>query len=186
MATKTRITVEEFLALPESKPYLELMDGEVVEKAMPTLEHGRLAGELYHLLRNYQRNNPTFRVVPEVRHLDEAVGWVFLPDVAVTMNTRLVDTAEGKTNPVRVIPDFAIEVLSPEDRPGMLTRRITYYSRAGTTLLWLVDPESETITVWDRGGGYFEADPARPLSAAPVLPGFELDIPALFAVLHDE
>lgn len=183
MATKTRITVEEFLALPESKPYLELMDGEVIEKAMPNDEHGELTAELTFLLKAYQRENPYFRVRDEVRHIDRASGWVFLPDLAVTLESRL---AGQRTNPVEVVPDFAIEVLSPEDRPGMLTRRITSYSRAGTTLLWLVDPESETITVWERGGGYFEADPGKPLSAAPVLPGFELDIPALFAVLHDQ
>ncbi len=183
MATKTRTTLEDFLALPESKPYLELMDGEVVEKSMPTLDHGKIAGELYFLLRNYQRVVDSFRVVPEVRHVDVSTAWIFIPDVAVTLNSRLSGSS-ANSNPVEAIPDFVIEVLSPDDRPGMVARKITSYSRAGTTLLWLVDPESETITVWERGTSNFEAPHDRPLSAAPILPGFELDIPALFAVLH--
>ena len=33
MKTRERVSLAEFLKLPESKPYLELWDGEVVEKA---------------------------------------------------------------------------------------------------------------------------------------------------------
>jgi Uma2 family endonuclease len=39
MATTTKLTVEEFLALPETKPGSELVDGEVVRKAEPNVAH---------------------------------------------------------------------------------------------------------------------------------------------------
>ena len=88
------------------------------------------------------------------------------------------------TDPVLFPPDFAIEVLSPGDRAGTLSRRAEAYRRAGTTLLWIVDPVAESIIVSRRGEEQFEASSERPLNAAPVLPGFEVDIPGLFAFLH--
>jgi len=44
--TGRRLTAQEFLELPEEKPYLELIDGEVVQKPLPQEQHGFLALEL--------------------------------------------------------------------------------------------------------------------------------------------
>ena len=166
MATTVRVTLQQFLALPESKPYLELMDGEVHEKPMPNNSHGELVAELIYLLKVYQRRNGTFRIVTEVRHADVEHQWVFLPDVSVTLSARVADvpgTSAG--GPVLVMPDIAIEVLSPEDRPGMVARRVEYYRRAGVALVWIVDPEAESITVWN-GGALPDAGPRRGFGAA--------------------
>ena len=184
MATKLRATLEEFLVLPESKPYLELMDGEVCEKPMPNALHAGLALRLGAMLWVYQQQNDIFHVGTEMRHVDAAAGWVFLPDISVLLKSRSVASPSELTDPVPFPPDFAIEVLSPGDRAGLISRRTEAYRKAGTTLLWFVDPENESISVWERGAGRFEAPRDRPLSAAPILPGFELDIPALFAFLH--
>jgi Uma2 family endonuclease len=83
------------------------------------------------------------------------------------------------------MPDFATEVLSPEDRPGRTARRITDYLQAGVRLVWIVDPE-EGITVWERGAEPKLARPPEALTAAPILPGFSLDLAALFAQLHKD
>ena len=40
MATHAKLTLTEFLALPETEPASELIDGEVVQKTMPTWDHG--------------------------------------------------------------------------------------------------------------------------------------------------
>ena len=186
MATTVRVTLQQFLALPESKPYLELMDGEVCEKPMPNARHGELVAELIYLLKAYQRRNHMFRIVTEVRHADIEHEWVFLPDISVTLTARLAEIHGAGNGPMLVMPDIAIEVLSPEDRPGMIARRIAYYRRAGVALVWVVNPETESIRVWDSGHEPFEADSTLPLSAAPILPEFALDILALFAVLHTE
>lgn len=37
---RARLTLAEFQALPETEPVSELIDGEVVQKPLPTLEHG--------------------------------------------------------------------------------------------------------------------------------------------------
>ncbi len=39
------MTEAEYLALPETKPYLEFVDGEVLQKAMPDSTHGDSLGK---------------------------------------------------------------------------------------------------------------------------------------------
>jgi len=39
MATTTLLTLNEFLALPETKPACEYADGEIEQKTMPTWDH---------------------------------------------------------------------------------------------------------------------------------------------------
>jgi Uma2 family endonuclease len=40
VATKEKLTREQFLALPETKPGSEFIAGEVMQKPMPTIAHG--------------------------------------------------------------------------------------------------------------------------------------------------
>ncbi|HEY9709587.1 MAG TPA: Uma2 family endonuclease, partial [Oculatellaceae cyanobacterium] len=46
-ATTTQpLTLEEFLKLPETKPSLEYINGEIIQKPMPKGRHSRLQGKL--------------------------------------------------------------------------------------------------------------------------------------------
>ncbi|WP_009629985.1 Uma2 family endonuclease [Synechocystis sp. PCC 7509] len=42
----TKITLDEFLKLPETKPYSEYINGQVVQKPMPQGKHSKLQGKL--------------------------------------------------------------------------------------------------------------------------------------------
>lgn len=175
MATTIRVTLEDFLAMEPTEPELELMDGEVLQKPMVGKNHSRAVAELIYLLKSYLRANPIADVDTELRHLDRASDWVFLPDVSVTLASRLGGSAVSN-DPVEVLPDLAIEVLSPDDRPGAITRKIARYMQAGVPLLWVVDPEARQLTAWRPGASpeTFGADDS--VSAAPLLPGFALKV----------
>src|SRR5436190_5449178 len=43
---------------------------------------------------------------------------------------------------------LVVEVLSPNDRWGKVTRRITQFLGRGVALVWLVDPEGRSVTVY--------------------------------------
>ena len=179
MVMKTRTTLEEYLLIPDSKPYHELMDGEVYEKPMPNRRHGKLVVFLIQALANYLERTREAEVVTEVRHHDTDDDWVFLPDINVTLRSRIAGhSMEGL---VTVLPDLAIEVLSPDDRPGRLHRRIEHYMRSGVPLVWVIDPEEERVTVWKPGEPMTSFAPPQTLSAAPVLEAFELDLEELFS-----
>jgi Uma2 family endonuclease len=177
------MTLQEFLALPDEKPYLEFVNGEVWEKPMPGQEHSDMVAELTRLLGNYLVATREARVGTEVRHVEDDVeDRVYLPDVSVTLTSRLPAVRKG---PSHVHPDIAIEVLSPDDRANRVMNKVAFYLRVGVTLVWVVDPELETVTVYRRGAEPEELSGPAVLSGEPVLPGFTLGLPDLFAVLHD-
>jgi Uma2 family endonuclease len=177
---KSRTTLEEYLALPDVKPYVELMDGEVFEKPMANRRHGRIVAYLIHLLQTYLDRTQEADVETEVRHHETDDDWVFLPDVSVTLRSRTMANPQME-GLVTVLPDLAIEVLSPDDRPGRLHRRIEHYMRSGVPLLWVVDPDEERVTIWRPGQPMSSASAPEKLSAEPVLQSFELDLEAMFA-----
>jgi len=64
MATTTRAALEQFLAMPETEPASELIDGEVIQKMAPSLYHSSLVLELGMLLRTYLRTTREGRLIP--------------------------------------------------------------------------------------------------------------------------
>jgi hypothetical protein len=88
---------------------------------------------------------------------------------------------------LRCAPDLAVEVLSPDDRPGELAERMADYVAAGTRCIWVVDADARTVTVHRPGEPplvvHADVDAATSLDGAPVLPGFALPLAPLFAGL---
>ncbi|MGH2633494.1 MAG: Uma2 family endonuclease [Tepidiformaceae bacterium] len=136
-------------------------------------------------LGTYLRSSGEGRVETESRHIERRDEWVFLPDISVTLKSRVSGPAAELPGLVDVVPDFAIEVLSPDDQPGRITQRIAHYMRSGVRLLWIVDPEAERVTVWQPGEAPSDLAAPAMLSAAPILANFGLDLAALFGRLNE-
>ena len=184
MTTPLRVSVADFLAMEETKPYLELIDGEVVEKAMPNRFHGAMVVTLIWKLSNYLEGSREGRVLTEVRHLQDDERRIYLPDVSVTLKGRF--PAGPPRDVVEVPPDFAIEVLSPDDRAARVLDKVQFYLRAGVQLVWLVDPELRVVFVYRPGVESKEHRAPEVIDAKPVLSAFSLDLAELFAVLDED
>src|SRR5690348_2913625 len=112
MAITRRMTLEEFEALPEEKPALELIDGVVIQKVSPQELHGLVQGWMTTPLTPFARPRRLARVIPELRTRYRADSLV--PDIAVYRWARLPRDAQGRPrNDGRVVPDVAIEIRSP-------------------------------------------------------------------------
>ena len=185
METKTRVSLAQYLAMEECKPYLELIDGEVVQKSAFDRKASRIAARLIADLGNYLSLSQEAEVDTQLRHLGRSEEWAFLPDVSVTLKSRMTTPIQDVVDPVEVLPDLAIDVLSPDSRPGRVVQKIAHYLQAGVRLLWVVDPETERVTIWEPGKTPRDLAAPAVLSAAPVLADFQLDLAALFAWLHE-
>lgn len=71
-------------------------------------------------------------------------------------------------------PDFAVEVLSPSDRFADVLRKVAEYLAAGTRLVWVIDPEARTATVFRPDALPETAGSDGVLSGEEALPGFTL------------
>lgn len=182
MATKTRLSVEEFLALPETEPPSEYFDGEVVQKVSPGIPHSMLALRIGSLLDQWSvARGGAAAVGVEGRHIAPGRNRVYLPDAHLTKLSRLVGHEDE--NPLTVAPDVVVEVLSPDDRPQVVLEKVELYVALEIPLVWFVDPEERTIREYRGGRPSRLYSGAEVIDGAPVLPGFTLDLPSLFAVI---
>jgi Uma2 family endonuclease len=179
LATR-RLSIDEFLALPEEKPYREFLRGAVIEKPMPTELHSLVAGEIFGELRTHLRASKEGRAGFEARHAARTLDWVFLPDVHVRLY-RGGPLPVSERGAIEGAPDFAIEVLSPDDRVSRWLERVALYMAAGTQLLWVIDPIEERIHVYRPGEPPRTYSGNATLDCEPVLPGLTLDFAAIFA-----
>lgn len=100
------------------------------------------------------------------------------PDVAFVRAERL--TAGMPTGFFVGPPDLAVEVLSPNDRPGDTAARIDDWMRAGTQQVWVVDPESRTLVVHRQANELNAFAEHQSVSGDDVIPGFVLPLGRLF------
>ena len=100
------------------------------------------------------------------------------PDVAVVLRDRVPSPVPAKFFPGP--PDLAVEVLSPDDRPGEVAAKVADYLRAGAHAVWVVDPDVRTVTVHtSRGAATYGRHEI--LHGAPPLPALALTLETLFA-----
>lgn len=168
-----RMTEEEYLALPEEKPYLEYVDGVVLQKPMPTAEHLLLVGELIIEIGLYARQHGG-KVGPEGRVRMPDGSGRRLPDASFWRSDRTFGTDS--------LPSLAIEVRSPDQAMAELRRKCRVLRANGVDCCWLIDPYERTVEVFegDRDGERLASDGVLETS---VMPGFALPLSELFAVL---
>ncbi len=168
-----RMTEEEYLALPEEKPYLEYVDGVVLQKAMPNDQHGDLVVELVLALGPYAKSRDARLRVEARSRLGDAPSYR-LPDASYW--------SPGKDRSDDSVPSLAIEVRSPGQSLSELRAKCRFFRSSGVEVCWLFDPATRIVEVFEG-----HVDGARLGAEAtlesPLLPGFSLPLSDLFAVL---
>ncbi len=167
-----RMSEAEYLALPEEQPYLEYVQGEVLQKAMPNADHRRLIRALIVAIFRYQESHGGDSG-PE--------GRVRLPDGS---GYRLPDTAywaPGVPSGDDTIPTLAVEVRSPGQALSSLREKCRAFRRNGVQVFWLFDPSTRTVEVFE--GAIDGRRHESPELTSSHLPDFTLELPALFATL---
>lgn len=111
------------------------------------------------------------------------------PDASWVRRSRLAQlTARQKQRFLPLCPDFLIEIASPSDRPADLQKKMREYRAAGLPLGWLIipsgtaaePPAGNRVEIWTPAEIKTLANPAS-LSADPILPGFTLDLAAIWS-----
>lgn len=157
-ATRPTASLAEFLAIAEDRRFHELIDGEIIEKASPSGEHGDAqAGVVGAIRPAYQRRDHGgggpggWWIATEVEVLLDT-GEVVRPDILGWRRDRLPARPTGI--PVRERPDWICEVISPTNANNDTVKKLRLYHRATVTNYWLVDPRDATLTVmrWSEAG----------------------------------
>ena len=87
---------------------------------------------------------------------------------------------EDQTKFGHTFPDFAIELRSPSDRLRDVQDKMREYMENGVLLGLLIDPRAKRVHVYRPGQPVEILEKPTGVSADPVLPGFELDLSAIW------
>jgi len=177
---KAHYTPEDLLAMPDGKNH-ELVDGRLVERNMGA-ESSWIGGEVYLRLRPFCDEHRSGHVWPAdngYQCFAHAPKLVRRPGVSFIREGRLPG-GELPKGYVRIPPDLAIEVVSPNDLASDLDETVEDYQRAGVSLVWVIHPESRTVTVFRGDGTVSRLHQDDELSGEDVIPGFRCPVRSLF------
>ncbi len=143
----TKITLEEFLKLPETKPYSEYINGQIIQKPMPQGKHSKLQGELITAINAITKPQKIALAFPEFRCTFG--GRSIVPDVTLFAWERIpVDENGNIANVFTIAPDWTIEILSPDQNQTKVTGNILHCLNYGSKLGWLIDPDEKSVLVY--------------------------------------
>jgi Uma2 family endonuclease len=133
MPVQTLVSVDEYLH--SSYEYdKEYVDGELIERNMPTSKHSKLQCALSAFL-FYRRSEWGLNVYSDVRVHVSDTRYRVVDLCAVPDNLPEEDV-------IRVPPVFTIEIMSPDDRMAQIGTKAKEYLTMGVTHVWTVDPVS--------------------------------------------
>ncbi len=144
MPAKQRLTLRQFLELPESEPAAELIDGEVIQKPMGKVPHSRAQSRLLIILSNHEATRDGESLVEQGVNADGANHRV--PDVSWYRPGRL-DEVDGDYPDFA--PDLAVEVRSEGQSLAFLRDKLAFLRAHGSAATLLVDPVRQVIEVVD-------------------------------------
>ena len=183
--SQRRMTLQEFLRLPEEKPALELIDGRVTQKVSPTLPHGWIQLKLATRINDHAQPRRLGLAIPELRVAFAESSPV--PDIAVLRWNRLTTDESGALSyEVPAAPDVAIEIRSPGQTVQRQLARCRWLVSSGVQLAYLVDPLEHLVYRVEPDASIDELPADGALTFGDVIPGLSIPIAELFGWLRLE
>lgn len=171
-------TADDLLLLPKDGCKYELVKGEL--RISPAgLRHEKIVMKLGRLLLNCVEQFHLGEVYGSSAGFKLPSGDVCSPDVSFVRAERLPagHTPEGFAE---FLPDLAVEVISPSDRVTDIAEKIGEYLAHGVQAVWLVNPETQTVTVYRSMTDVTTFHATDELPGDPILSGFTCHVHELF------
>lgn len=182
MATleETLLTAEEYGQLPDDGCPTELVRGRIVRMNVPNFRHGKYCGRIDRTFGRYVDDHDLGHVLTNDAGVvtERGPDTVRGPDVSFYSYSRIPKDADVIGYP-SVAPEIVFEVRSPSDRWPKMLRKVSEYLNAGVLVVYIVDPQTETVTAFDaeQPGRLFAGD--EELSFPEPVSGLRLTVRAL-------
>lgn len=186
--TPRRMTAEELLAMPDDGVERWLIRGELRENRESDMnrrnpDHSgtmtRVAAFLDEWLRAQSKPRGKVYTGDVTFKLRSDSATMVGIDVAYVTAELKAKTPKGRRL-VEGVPVVAVEILSPSDVHSDVTEKVQEYLDAGVALVWIVDPDFETVAVYRADAEPVSFNRQQELTAEPHLPGFRVRVAELF------
>jgi Uma2 family endonuclease len=176
------VTAEQLMEISQDDAHrYELMQGDLIVMSPAGHQHGEVALLLGSAILVHARQHGLGKAYAAETgfRLTHNPDTVLAPDVSFVRTENL--TPDRIVGPFMIgAPDLVVEVLSPSDTAGRTVVKVQTWLKHGAQLVWVVEPESATVTVYrpDRTGNCLRAGDS--LDGEQVLPGFSYPLAQLF------
>jgi Uma2 family endonuclease len=175
------VTAEEFFRMPQPPDgsQQELVRGVIVTIPPAGGRHGACCAKISRRIGNFVEEKGLGTVASNgtgfisERDPDTVRG----PDVSFWSRERLPEVPEGY---ISIAPDLIVEVVSPSDHYSRVQTKVREYLRRGVRMIWVVDPEDRSVTVYRSHQQGAILEESATLSGEDVLPGFTCPVAELF------
>ena len=173
-ATMTKLlTADDLLRLSGEGVRGELIRG-VLHETMPSgYAHSKIAANLTILLGGFikPRRLGSLATSDLGVWLERDPDTVREPDIAYFSAAKIpLDAMDSGY--AEVPPDLAVEIASPSDSRREVHDKARMWLRYGVNLVWVVQPDTRTVDVYEPGRGVVTLDEHDTLDGLAVLPGF--------------
>ena len=180
MATTTLLTAADLITFPETLHKPELVRGEVVEMAPVGGYHSDTQRKLAMLMGLHVDRGGYGALVVEL-----GFRLAVDPDTVRAPDVSFIAAEQLRATPLSAgfypgYPDIAAEVVSPGDTAAQLDAKVQDYLRAGTRLVWVVNPGTRSVAVYTPDGPGRMLGPDDVLTGGTVLPGLRIPVGDLF------
>jgi Uma2 family endonuclease len=175
-ATTTLLTFEEFENLPDAPGKRELLDGELIELPPPKLLHTLVQHNIAEVLRQYAVGRGLLVFIEAGFRMGARHSVWLQPDVSVVWREQ-----KERADPNGYLensPLIAVEVISPANTAETVERKLAKYFENGAGEVWVAYPKTRRI--WRHEGLQAQAVVEHDIFTSPLLPGFEMDLAAIF------
>ena len=185
---KKKITLADYLLMPELNHPYEIIDGEMMPSPAPIPAHQIIGANTFTPLKQYvtakELGVVLFAPVDIILQRDPLR--TRQPDVLFIHKDKLPGTSLDDLEELQLLeiaPDLVIEVLSPSDTKKVLSGKLADYRRIGVKECWLVSREARSVEVLrlsaeksERSGLYGLGETVR----SDAIPDFRLTVDAIF------
>jgi Uma2 family endonuclease len=177
-----RITHEEFEKLCQDNPDLRLElteDGQLITMAPAGWQSSKRNSKLNSRVDVWNEQANLGEVFDSSGGFTLPNGAVRSPDVTWIEKSKLEDISPDIAFP-EVVPDFVIKLRSKSDSLKTLREKMAEYRSNGVRLGWLINPQQKQVEIYRLGQDVEVLQSPTMLSGEDVLPGFTLDLGAIF------
>jgi Uma2 family endonuclease len=179
--TTSLLTFDEFEKLPDEPGKRELLDGELIEMPPADLEHYEFSILIYNLLLDALKAAHARGEAASLGRVFHELGYKLPGNRYVQPDVSVTHAAQAHAKYLTDAPAIAIEVVSQSNTAQEMEKKVNLYFRYGAREVWRVyrDPVHLVIHLGDTARTVWQGSVTTPL-----LPGFELPLAALQALVE--
>ena len=178
-----KMTVSEFLELDFEEGYIyELLNGDIMRRTSPNLEHQEASANLHFALMSFIKPNNLGKIYAAPMDVYLSPEDLVVPDLVFVANN---NSAILKPNKCIIgVPDLIVEILSKGTQGVDRGRKMRQYRAAKVPEYWIVDPRLQSIEVYEwTESGYELMSEAEEIGqiTSKSLADFKLEVATVFS-----